>query len=192
MFYDGVNELWSGLRLDVDGLGDVARPYQPTLEDLWIQVSEDDTAEIPPRPDGAEILPSTPAGPADGMSADQIAQLVSRRYDRSRGMSRDVAAAHEVPIHWYWQPSRLSRPPNRSENLEDPSDPNTFNRDVHTATEAAVPEGVHDVTNALDGTVEPFFTDDTHHNEAAAELIAEAMYPHLLFDIVEASSDGSP
>jgi lysophospholipase L1-like esterase len=55
-----------------------------------------------------------------------------------------------------------------------------------------LPDDVIDVVDALRGSAEPMFTDDVHHNEAGARLIAEAIYERIGDDLERMSGAHAP
>ena len=88
-------------------------------------------------------------------------------------MSRNLASAYDLPTVWFWQPSRVSRPPVAGE----PSMPDdAAKRQVDRAAASALPDRVIDLSTVLAGDPRPFFADEVRHNEEAARIIAAAMY----------------
>lgn len=195
-FYDGVNELWSVVGLQRENVGDIAGPYEPNLEELWREIRDRDTSEVPPKPRDLTIIERGPEIDGRSLTPEDLGQLAATRYERSRAMSISTASHYDIPVEWFWQPSRLSRPPVDGEppyweNTVDYTEAEEqYNRDSHLAAEAAVPDGVRDVTGALEGTEEPMFVDDVHHNEEAARLIAAAIYPSIRDEIAAAAAKG--
>ncbi|WCO65887.1 hypothetical protein PO878_15395 [Iamia majanohamensis] len=181
VFYDGVNEVWSAQRLADEGVGDVDQPSDPTTDELWDDLVEERGAPPEPPP-GGELLPP-PAGAL--LDAEEVGQLAATRYDRARDVSASLAAAHEVPVRWFWQPSRLSRPPVEGEPVGDASYEEVTRRVYDAAAAAAVGGDVEDLTGALDDVPGPLFSDDVHHNEVAAAALGEELYRRIR-DQVEA------
>ena len=103
------------------------------------------------------------------MDKAELGELAVVRYERSRKMSRDTAAANDLPVVWFWQPSRLSRPPVDGEpTVEGEGDLRRF----YGGAESNVPSGVVDLTAVFDDVDAPLFTDEVHHNEVGARLVA--------------------
>lgn len=169
VFYDGFNEIFGTEGLD--DVGDGYAPVDPYAAVYWRTLTDD--ARAPAPPDGAKML-ETPT--LDPDAADDEAGLIMRRYDRSRRMSRDTAEADDVPVDWFWQPSRWSRP--KVDGEPDSGDFGDWHRLDRQLRDQLAPE-VHDVAGALDGSDEPYFYDDAHHDEQAAHLIAVAMWKDL-------------
>ena len=57
-----------------------------------------------------------------------------------------------------------------------------------------LPKDVIDLSDSLRGTTEPLFTDDVHHNEEGAGLIAAKMFTRIKGDLQElvAAKKGTP
>jgi lysophospholipase L1-like esterase len=108
--------------------------------------------------------------------------VIVERYDRSREVSRTAADAHGVPVRYIWQPTRYTRPLVESEPHNDGPSEN-YTRRSHALISHFLPDDVIDLSDALSGTDAPLFTDDVHHNELAARLVAEALYEQLEPDL---------
>lgn len=169
LFYDGFNEIYGTEGLDE--VGDGYAPVDPYAAVYWRTVTG--KAKAPTPPDGAGML-ETPT--LDRNAANDQAKLIMDRYDRSRKMSRDTAAAHDLRPDWFWEPSRWSRP-----RIEGEPDSGGFAgwHKLDGQLRGRLSPEVHDVAGALDGSTKPYFYDDAHHNEEAAHLIAVAMWKDL-------------
>ena len=108
-------------------------------------------------------------------SAKRIAKLALKRYERSREMSKQIGAAYDIPIVYFWQPSRYSRPPIKGEP-RDPEPGETTTRKSYEYAERHIPAGVIDLARTFDDLEQPLFSDAVHHNEVGARLIAKRMY----------------
>lgn len=183
-FYDGFNEQWATQILANRELGDAYAPVDPVTEDFWQNeggfggpLSDLSAPDAPP---GAHLLSLRPVkieGPVEA------AELTMRRYDRSRKISRDISVANGVPTSWFWQPTRLSRPAIEGEPAPSDPDGEAWARRREAETEQLIPADVHDLTSALDGTDAPIFSDDAHHNEVGARLIAAAIWSDLAAEL---------
>ena len=169
IFYDGFNEIFGTEGLD--DVGDGYAPVDPYSAVYWKTLTDD--ARAPAPPDGARMLETPSLDPDAG---DDQAGLIMGRYERSRVVSSDTAKANEVATDWFWQPSRWSRPKVSGE--PDSGSFDDWHRLDRELRDRLSPE-VHDVAGALDGTKQPYFYDDAHHNEVAARLIAAAMWRDL-------------
>lgn len=178
IFYDGVNDPWAGVGVEENSFGLLGQPVDPTLVDLWASTGRAE-GPVPEGPEGSGF--ARPVRPT--VSALDLAQLTMERYDQSRRISSVVGAANDVPIRYFWQPSRYSR------SLV-PSEPHP---EAHRENGSRLQEqllireladDVIDLSDALDGTTEPLFTDDVHHNEEGARLIAQAMFERLRPDLL--------
>lgn len=187
IFYDGVNEIW-GTATGADfGQPDPAQPIAPMTEVFWQELLRAYDSQPPAAPPGAELSPTTTAPP---LSPAEIGSLAVRRYERSLEPSRDIAAANEIPALWLWQPSRLSRPPVDGEPSNSTGEDRV--RQIAAAAEAGIPDGVVDLTGALDDLDGPLFTDDVHHNEKAANAVAERILALALPKLGLDSPSGPP
>ena len=114
------------------------------------------------------------------MTDVQLGTLTGERFLRSRLMSAASARAYDVAAAWFWQPSRVSRPFVAGEYGDDSAADEHSRQTYAAATEAATSDGsVTDLSDVLDPYRQPLFTDDVHHNEEAARIIADAMYDLL-------------
>jgi lysophospholipase L1-like esterase len=178
LFYDGVNEIWATGELLSAGRGDIDRPAEPLIDQVWKGVLDNTDSNPPPAPPGAGV-PTSSSLPVPGPA--EIGRTAVERYGRSLGMSRDLVEANGLVAHWFWQPSRLSRPPVEGEPTN--GDGEARARATTEAAEAAIPAGVHDLTDVFDAFPGPLFSDDVHHNEVGARLVAEAIYQRIRADL---------
>lgn len=186
LFYDGVNEIWGAQHLNNERLGDIDEPVEPLTEDIW-RGMRGDVSEVPPGPPGASLV--EPAR-VESMDPAELGALASERYERSRKISADTAAANSLPIVWFWQPSRLSRPRVQGEPYSDAKN-ERYLRSLYDGAESRVPDGVVDLTDVFDVTQEPLFSDEVHHNEDGATLVATAMWEQIAAQ-VQALSTADP
>jgi lysophospholipase L1-like esterase len=180
VFYDGVNEIYmangnSGLRRTDEA------PLNPALMSLWDgamsrEADDDDVVDGPP---GSEIIDTsdTLTGPV------RTALDIVDRYDRAREMSRRTAAHAGIPVAYIWQPSRYSRPLVLSEPHWDAQQENTM-RLENQVTSDHMASDVIDLSDAFDDVSGPIFTDDVHHDEQGARVMAEAMFASLEAQLV--------
>jgi hypothetical protein len=178
LFYDGANELWGAHSLNQEELGDIRRPIDPLVEDIWRELDRVPD-QVPPGPAGAELQGDLPARP---LSTAETGRLAADRYDRSRKLSSDTATANGLPIRWYWQPSRVSRPLVAAEPHGDDST-EAYLREFYGSAAAALPDDVVDLSDVFSQTTEPLFSDEVHHNEEGARLVALALYRNLAGDL---------
>jgi hypothetical protein len=173
LFYDGVNDSWGGSNL-WELVPEVAALVDPTSVGLWDSRREPDP-QIPAGPPGSRFL-----GRAR-IKSDELprhARLTMDHYNRSRSISRALAEQAGTVALYAWQPARISR----DFVPEEPHSPTDFenrNRLFDQLLAEALDDDVIDLTDALDGTREPLFTDDVHHNERGARLIAEALFARV-------------
>jgi lysophospholipase L1-like esterase len=190
LFYDGVNETWEGSTLNRFSTGDVPDMYDPTLLDAWENGREGTSTDAPAAPPGARLV-GRPRGPVLGLVGEAKATI--DRYDRARALSKSTATAHSLPVRYFWQPSRYSRPLVLSEPHYDTSNENNA-RVSEQLKVKYLPKDVIDLSDSLRGTTEPLFTDDVHHNEEGAGLIAAKMFTRIKGDLQElvAAKKGTP
>jgi hypothetical protein len=169
LFYDGVNDsiVSANLQLDID------EPIDLTLND-WAAEVAPSAPEPAALPDGVELVPPVTGPELDGA---ERGRLVMTRYESSRRIAFDVGRTNQVPLEFFWQPNRLSRPQLDGEPTD--VDPYGIARDIDAAERRAIPDDVHDLTHVFDGNTDPMFTDDVHHDERAARIIALAMFEDL-------------
>ena len=190
LFYDGVNETWEGSTLNRFSTGDVPDMYDPTLLDAWENGREGTSTDAPAAPPGARLV-GRPRGPVLGLVDEAKATI--DRYDRARALSKSTATAHSLPVRYFWQPSRYSRPLVLSEPHYDTANENNA-RVSEQLKLKYLPKDVIDLSDSLRGTTEPLFTDDVHHNEEGARLIAAKMFTRIKGDLQElvAAKKGTP
>lgn len=173
VFYDGVNDRWSEMALK-DGIFDA----------FWDNTHRSD----PPPPEGPPGSRLRPQG--DGLEPVEAPTVRGKeRYDLTREMSSATAAQHGVPVRYFWQPDRYSRAFEPSEPHFDTASENDA-RLGNNALSAALMDDVVDLSDVLDGVRGPIFTDDVHHNERGARLIARAIFDHLEDDLRRLASEG--
>ena len=178
LFYDGVNEVWEAGTLNRLGTGDSAPMHDPTLLDAWDR-SPAATRAAPSAPPGAART-GWPQGP-DLALVDEAKATIDR-YDRARRLSQATAAAYGIPVRYFWQPDRFSRPVVLTEPHDD-TDRENRSRLAQQLRRSFLPKDVADLSDSLDGAQGPLFTDDVHHNEEGARLIAAAMFTRIEGDL---------
>jgi hypothetical protein len=173
LFYDGVNDAWASQLLVIRETGDLPVPLDPTMVDVWNNHAGG--FEVPKAPPGAELL----GYPKEEQpSAFEQARRIVVRWDRARLFSQRVADRHGVTARYAWQPSRYSRDliadePNGSGSQENGS------RFADQVMRDSLPDDVIDMVDVFDDNSDPLFTDDVHHNETGARIVAEALYREL-------------
>lgn len=195
VFYDGASELVAAAWLNEHRMGDVKRPIQPLTEEflaseairsMFDTTLRGSSTDRPPLPEG--LVPADPPTQPP-LSASGIGELAVRRYERSRVMSRDIAAANSLPIRWFWQPTRLSRPVVAGEPRTDADD---ALRETGQAARASLDDGVVDLSDILDSIDRPLFSDDVHHNETAARSIARSILDSIEPDLERLTAAKDP
>jgi hypothetical protein len=187
VFYDGANEFDLSLRANVNGcLSRSGPPVDPSLDRL----RERDAArfgaggEDPDAgPGGARVLKS-----CDGVQRDveDVVDFAAEHYRRSKHLSRIFAEAHHVDAHWFWQPSLFTRPWVAGEPRPPVAD-DEWSTKWWSLVRTRLPGDVVDLSDSLDRVLTPVFYDNVHHNEAASQIIARAIYRHLRPAIARAS-----
>ena len=175
IFYDGVNESWEANLMNRFSTGDIPEMYDPTMIDAWERAWLDQNRTPPDAPTGATLI-----GRPQGATLELVddASVTVDRYNRARAISRATAEAHGVPVIYCWQPSRFSRPLVMAEPHSDTDNENR-SRLSEQLKAGFLPDDVIDLTDSLRSNTDPLFTDDVHHNETGARLIAEAMYSQI-------------
>lgn len=176
IFYDGVNDIAAGERMNAAGHGlDEEPPTDLLLDDLRQDVEGQRhllaLGNGTRKPSTVAVVPDEP-GPVLGVR--RLGRAIAARYERSRSLSAATAEQADVPVRWYWQPSLASRVPVDGEPEQDP-----HNVAVVAAATRALPDEVVDLSDVLDAPDEPIYLDSTHTNEQGARLVAEAIYRDL-------------
>ena len=104
------------------------------------------------------------------------------RYERSRRISRATADRHGIAVRYFWQPNRFTRPLVAKEPHRDGASENRGRTDEQMLRNL-VPPDVVDLGDVLDDHLEPTYTDDVHHNEAGARIIAAGIYARIEGDL---------
>lgn len=174
LFYDGVNDVWAGNIISNRHSGDTRLIMNPQHDDQW---NETGVPELTPpeAPEGAKLI-----GWNRGVNYNlpDLAAATIARYDRARDMSRATAELHGIEPIYVWQPSRLSRDLVPGE-AHDNAAVETWARTRATLLRRDLADDVIDLSDVFVHSKKPFFTDDVHHNEAAAQMIATAMYTQI-------------
>ena len=189
IFYDGVNESWEANLMNRFSTGDIPEMYDPTMIDAWERAWADEDRTPPDAPPGARLI-GRPSG--DTLELVDDARVTIERYDRARAISRATATAHGIPVIYCWQPSRFSRPLVMAEPHSDTENENR-SRLSEQLKASYLSDDVIDLTDALRSNTEPLFTDDVHHNETGARLIAESLWANTSSEFESlAAAQGAP
>ena len=175
VFYDGVNDAANTYGYTDIGVADVKAPENFTMVDVWRSTGRS-KGPVPKGPPGSEYI---------GYSTNKdhtMAQIAMRKYNQARRLSSTTARMHHVAMRYVWQPDRFTRPLVLSEPHFDTVRENST-RLQEQAVDDLIPKDVIDLTGALDGTRDPIYTDDVHHNEEGARLIAEALYARIASEL---------
>lgn len=186
LFYDGVNDSWATNALNDLGTGDINQMFDPTLLDIW-RTAGRSAGPVPDPPPGGRLI-GRAKGP--GLELEALSKTTVERYDRARGLSRATAQLHEIPVRYFWQPNRYTRPLVLAESHPDASQENR-NRLSQQVMADHLPSDVFNLTDVLDDVPGPLFTDDVHHNERASATIASAMYKAIRADLKAMSKERS-
>jgi lysophospholipase L1-like esterase len=174
IFYDGVNDGWEAHEAAMSGAWESKRIFDPTSSTAWAATGRSD-GPLPDAPPGASFrAPTSP----DVEDPRATSREMMRRFDRARMLSRAIAAEHGLEPHYFWQPSRISRDLVPSEPHFDGGREN-WNRAIDQYQASLLADDVTDLTDVLDPYDEPMFSDDVHHNELGARIIADAIYASI-------------
>jgi lysophospholipase L1-like esterase len=178
IFYDGVNDL-AGARLrnqfanNADdqpvalSLEHIRQDYHELYRWLWWK--------RPVRPPGARLGDRPPNPVLDNVG---LAARAVRDYERARVISRGAANLHEVPVVWFWQPVRHTRPPVAGEPTAPPENEASMVEHYEEARRRLA-DDVVDLSDIFDDHDRPLFYDDVHTNEEAARIVAQAMWDQV-------------
>ncbi len=178
VFYEGAEEVASEFELRDRGLGNTVAPLESFVTDLYDEVAGV-PVEPPPAPDGVSLN----GWPTVDSEERAPGELAADRYDRSRAMSRWTAQAADLPVRYFWQPSRYDRG-------DVPADA-AARAAAYTGAAAALPDDVRDLSGTLAGTERPVFYDDTNHNELGASLVAAAIWRDLRDEVTALAQEPS-
>ena len=178
VFYEGAEEVSSELELRRRGLGNTLAPFESFITGLYDEVAGVPDQPPPPpagvRLDGWPTVDSTPRPPG---------KLATDRYERSLAMSRWTTRAADLPVRYYWQPSRFD---DGADTATSPERAAAFR-----GAADALPDEVRDLSGTLTGTDRPVFYDDTNHNERGAALVAAAMWKDLRGEVTTLARERS-
>jgi hypothetical protein len=117
------------------------------------------------------------------------------RYGNGVALIRRAAVEAEVPVVFFWQPDLRAKAPlsevDRSTLADVGIDESTIPgwRALSDRVRTALPGlGVEDLTTVYDGREDALYWDTVHTNETGSLLVAEAMYPRLLPQLLAARS----
>lgn len=178
LFYDGVNETWAGSTLNNRESGDVRMLVDPTNVDVW-SYTDRSSAAPPSAPASARVI-GWDRNTLLGWRA--LAEATVERYDRARSISQSLAEQHGVQPIYAWQPSRVSRDLVPSEPHGDATE-ERYVRIRDQLQRELLPDDVIDLVDVFDSRTDPLFTDDVHHNEVGARIVAEALYAQIEPDL---------
>ena len=170
-FYDGVNELWQSAYINERETNFDYVAIEPTTEE--IAKGERPTGD-PPKRAGAKLVTPPEVGPRTN---EDLGRLAAERYGRAIAMSEATARVHNIPVMWFWQPSRVTRPPIEGEPQSGEYEQNL--RDQARGAHGALPDDVIDLTDMLDANRDVMFWDDVHHNEVGARVIGARVFQEL-------------
>ena len=176
VFYDGANELWAARTMNDRGVPDGSGPFDPLLEQFWDGVLDARGGDVPDAPPDGRLVPTSTVAPRE---PSEIGELAARRYGLARRASE--ATVGSIPTHWFWQPTTASRPEVDGEPQHGDGGRNA--RATSDAARRGLPDVVVDLSDVLDGLTEPLFSDDVHHNEVAARVIAGAIFDTIRSDL---------
>ncbi|MFM7062365.1 MAG: hypothetical protein ACKO04_02560 [Actinomycetes bacterium] len=165
LFYEGAEEVASELELRARGLGNTVAPFESFITNLY-----DEVAGVPEQPPPAPDGVSLDGWPTVDATGRRPGELAADRYQRSRAMSRWTTGNANLPVRYYWQPSRYDR---GGETVD------AARAAAFVGAGAALPDDVRDLSGTLTNTDGPVFYDDPNHNEQGAALVAAAIWKDL-------------
>lgn len=113
--------------------------------------------------ESAQAPVTTTTTTSTAISAERVGLATAGVYARGVRLADHIAATHGVPVRYFWLPAEASGEPGSA----------------YTIATDHLPDGVTDVSDALDGADDPVYLDAIHTNELGARLVARAMYLHL-------------
>lgn len=188
IFLDGINDVQA-----VDRQREVTRqPLSFIKDDFWRNYLEvTDPAIVDPRwapdpgpggpPPGA-VVPTTE--PLVHEDVEELGRYVASRYETARKISASAAAGADVEAAWFWQPAIENRPFIEG---EPPPNGREWSLERYRAAAAATGREVIDISDALDGVLEPLYWDQFHTNEVGARIVGERIYDEIRSDVRRAS-----
>jgi hypothetical protein len=180
VFYDGINDASLQMLNRLSGFDAPGEPSQlssQTVRGAFADVAMV-SAEAPPG-----VLPAD--DPGGFTTVDAIVDDVADVYGQGIGLSQALAAQGGFEVAHFWQPDIYARSPldPGEEALLDglALDPPRRAAMVALAEHirAGLPDGVVDLSTALDDVQGPVFGDSVHVNELGAAAIAEDLYASI-------------
>lgn len=183
VFYDGINDVAAQILTTIGGFAPPGEPADlgseqqrqglaAVLGDIGV------TADPPP--------PLIDRGGADRLdSLDPIVDATVGVYGQSVDLSRALADRYDFEVAHFWQPdlySKATLDPGEEALLDGLGlDPFRMAGMVGLGgrIRAALPDGVFDVSDALDDVEGPVLSDEVHVNEVGARAVAEAIFADL-------------
>lgn len=182
VFYDGANEL--ARQLDRNAVGRGADESDTSYAEFEVgQVIANGPFDFSISP--GELPDDAP----ERLPADEVAEHAMRRYARNVRLGIGVAAASGVTPRFFFQPTAATAP----ESTHDPAPESSRRlaewRTMTTVARRQLPDTVTDLSDALDALDRPVFTDLVHTNEAAAGVLAEAIWAELRSSLPPGTGD---
>ena len=189
VFADGLDDITVQLQGPADqpsqyGLADAQRIVHEDHRSLWdryretslfnkvanrirglvaVQQAGAATSESAQAPVTTTTTTTTTGSALNTVSAERVGLATAGVYARGVRLADHIAATHGVPVRYFWLPAEASGEPGSA----------------YTIATDHLPDGVTDVSDALDGADDPVYLDAIHTNELGARLVARAMYRHL-------------
>lgn len=181
VFYDGINDGAVPLQQALGGIGVPGEPSEiVAFAYRRLLAGQLTGTDLPPTPLAPTVSISRPP------QAEELVEAVLQVYRRGLELGRALGEAYDVPVVHFWQPTLFTRQPLAAGEQEvvDELGLDEFQFDatarLFRAMASRLPAGAIDLSDAFDGATEPILTDQAHHNELGARLVAEAMYDELV------------
>lgn len=170
IFYEGAEDVAAADALNDPPVGNTGIPYEAYRDGLWRDLKK--IKPVPPK----QAQPFGFAWPTvPKRTPAEVGKLAATSYVRTLGPSDDSAAGYQVPVRYFWEPTRYTRPGPEAPSAAGPAvDQN--GAETFAAAAAALPDRVTDLSHAFDGVDSPLFADAIHPNERGAHLVAVAIY----------------
>jgi hypothetical protein len=174
VFYDGGNELNRQKERNGRGQGADERPttfYEAELTDfLW---------NGPPRDGEQPWERPTPHPGGEVLTPEEVAGHAIDRYARDVARAREIAEEAGIASSFVWQPLMHSAPEEAGNRDGIPAVDDPIWERMVPAAVTQLPDGVIDLSDALDGVDRMVFNDFFHTNEHASDVVAAALLDEL-------------
>ncbi len=185
VFYDGASEMAAATWMEERHLADSVAPVQQLTEDFLespaIRGATDESRARSATPTSMAGVSVTPSPTVPPRSPDGVGALAAATYSRALAMGDAIAFRAGLDVRRYWQPMRVSA---GSAPGEPTADSDSAVRTAIDGARRRLPAGVVDLSDVFARRRHAIFSDDVHHNEHGARLVAESIFADLWANVI--------